>query len=120
MPEVPEITTKSATHDVRLLHAAKDGDLTRVEALLKEGLNVNEQDGEGITPLIIASCAGNLDVVKALLTDGADTSIEDKLGWNAYKSAMLFGDLKGHTLEPFKQIMELIKKNDLSNSSNGT
>ncbi len=110
MPKVPDITAEPATQDVRLLNAAKNGDLTRVEALLKEGLNVNEQDGEGITPLIIASCAGNLDVVKALLNEGADTSIEDKLGWNAYKSAMFFGDLKGHVLKPFKQIMELVNK----------
>ncbi|WP_369372221.1 ankyrin repeat domain-containing protein [Wolbachia endosymbiont of Cimex lectularius] len=47
-----------------------------VEALLRaEGININEDDYSGNTPLHWAVYGGNLDIVKALLDKGASINV---------------------------------------------
>jgi ankyrin repeat protein len=48
-----------------------------VELLLKHGANVNQADGVGTTPLMMAAAAGNADVVKVLLDHGADVNAKE-------------------------------------------
>jgi ankyrin repeat protein len=45
-----------------------------VEALLKEGADVNKANNDGTSPLFVASCNGHCDVVEALLCGGADVN----------------------------------------------
>eukprot|EP00968_Pinguiococcus_pyrenoidosus_P012854 scaffold1149_cov236-Pinguiococcus_pyrenoidosus.AAC.13 len=53
--------------------ACSEGDLERVQKLLKSRANVEEMDAlSGLTPLGIASQHGHLDVLAALLKAGAD------------------------------------------------
>lgn len=54
-----------------------------VELLLKYGVNINEQDIDGNTPLHIASKRGLKDIVEYLILNGADTKIENKSGRTA-------------------------------------
>jgi len=49
------------------------------EYLVEHGVNVNEQDRDGVTPLHVSVRAGQLDVVKFLLEHGADPCIRDNV-----------------------------------------
>jgi ankyrin repeat protein len=69
--------------DLRLIEAAKYGDVRKVRALISEGVDVNDADARGVTALIAASRAGNLPAVQLLLHAGADASA--KLGYRVIK-----------------------------------
>jgi hypothetical protein len=58
--------------DRALLEAAPRGDPARIEALVREGANVNARDERGQTALLLAAREGQAGVVKALLRAGAD------------------------------------------------
>ena len=47
----------------KLINAAKAGDKSMVEQLLKEGVDVNSQDSYGYTPMYSAASNGKKDVV---------------------------------------------------------
>jgi ankyrin repeat protein len=59
--------------------AAINGDQHTVNLLLKQGINVNTQDICFFTPLIKASQAGNLSVVRQLIKAGALLNLSDKV-----------------------------------------
>ncbi len=63
-------------------------------AALKEQLNplnVNDRDGRGSTPLIIAAYYNNSGAVKALLDAGADPELQDSMGNTALMGACFKG-----------------------------
>ena len=53
-----------------ILQAAYTGDTAYVQSLLDDGANVNTQDKDGYTALIMASSKGHTDTVKVLLDRG--------------------------------------------------
>ncbi|CAM9321837.1 unnamed protein product [Chrysoparadoxa australica] len=63
---------------VRMITAASDGHRREVKKWLEEGVDVNSQDWDQLTPLIAAASAGHLDVVKLLVSKGADVNASDK------------------------------------------
>lgn len=60
-----------------LMNAVKNNDVGLVTTLIKQGINVNELDGDKDVPLIIAAYLGYTDIVKLLLESGADVSAVD-------------------------------------------
>ena len=62
----------------RLFDAIADGDLESVKDSLECGANVNEK--LGWSPLHAATFAGNLDIVKFLVQNGAQLDVKDKWG----------------------------------------
>ena len=54
-----------------------------MELLLKEGADVNIQNNDGWTALMIASDDGHHQVVELLLKEGADVNIQNNNGWTA-------------------------------------
>ncbi|KAI8375999.1 uncharacterized protein BYT42DRAFT_573055 [Radiomyces spectabilis] len=73
-----------------LSRAASNGDNTNVQQILTDErlrpfLNIDTPDDEhnGSTALIYAACFGHLDVVRTLLSAGANIDIQDKSGWTA-------------------------------------
>src|SRR5437899_3853647 len=58
--------------DRALREAARRGDAARVEALVREGANVNAATASGLTPLIEAAAGGRTGVARVLIEAGAD------------------------------------------------
>lgn len=90
----------------KLINAAYAGDITMVEQLLKEGVDVNFKDSYGYTPMYSAASHGKKDVVELLIANGANI--------NNDQSPPLYGALEGG----YKDIaLLLIKKGANLNSS---
>jgi ankyrin repeat protein len=60
--------------DWNLLIAASTGDITKVQALLGKGAEVDVKDTDGTTPLIVAATNGNLEVAHILIDHGANVN----------------------------------------------
>lgn len=56
----------------KLIEAVKNSNFTEVEKLVKAGVDINQQDEHGWTPLNYAAGKGNLPMVQFLLENGAD------------------------------------------------
>lgn len=65
-----------------ITHAARSGDLPKVQALLKNDPSlVNAKDSTGSTPLGVAAAHHHKDVVELLLANHADVNAQDSSGW---------------------------------------
>jgi hypothetical protein len=75
---------------------SSNGELEKAQKALKNGANVNIQDGYGYTPLHYASWHGHDAIVSLLLENDADVNIQDKWGctplhraaWNGNETAL--------------------------------
>ncbi|MCD7471403.1 hypothetical protein HAX54_011812 [Datura stramonium] len=65
---------------LRLMYMTHGGDLEGMKELLNSGTSVNSMDADGRTPLHIAACQGNTDVVDFLLKHGAQVDAIDRCG----------------------------------------
>jgi hypothetical protein len=63
-----------------LMTEAQKNNVAGVSALVSSNCNIDVTDRYGWTPLMSAACAGALDVVKFLMSQGADVSMRDKSG----------------------------------------
>jgi ankyrin repeat protein len=77
--------------DNKLLEAAKNGDLIKVQTLLEKGANPNAEDDAGLTPLHYAADLGYVEIVKLLLERGADPKAKDNKGSTPLHWAAFFG-----------------------------
>ena len=80
--------------DALLYHAARDGDLARVQALVEHGVDKDNIGGDyDRTPLFIASWKGHLPVVRYLVEQGANMEKADQHGCNPVINASFSGHL---------------------------
>ncbi|XP_060117567.1 60 kDa lysophospholipase-like [Heteronotia binoei] len=70
--------------------AAKTGDLDALKALQNMGGNLSSGDYDGRTPLHVASCEGNLEIVTFLLESGATVYAKDRFGATPLMNAIKF------------------------------
>ena len=89
---------EQAVQDQRLMAAVVVGDLEQVEALLAEGVDVDEPApivngfNDGHTPLLVAARDGYPDIVRALLAAGADVNaVEPTFGAVPLHKAVYMG-----------------------------
>eukprot|EP01096_Ripella_sp_DP13-Kostka_P013910 TRINITY_DN6148_c0_g1_i1.p1 TRINITY_DN6148_c0_g1~~TRINITY_DN6148_c0_g1_i1.p1 ORF type:complete len:255 (+),score=88.63 TRINITY_DN6148_c0_g1_i1:10-774(+) len=72
----PEFVNETSSLGETALHMAADrGFLNIVEILVKNGANVNHQDGDGFTPLHMACTSGHEDIAMFLVQNGARLDI---------------------------------------------
>jgi uncharacterized protein len=72
-----------------LLLAARDGDVNRLQAALRDGANVNTAETSGRTALIFAAEEGHDLCCKILLDQGARLDARTNFGWTALMLATL-------------------------------
>jgi len=106
--ELPTIEPRSEHQDLRLLHAARDGNLNAVTVLITEAVDVNGSDAKGDTALTYAAMAGHPTIVDTLLRAGADFRMVTTDGWDAYHVAMFYGDVRGEIMSPYDEIMKML------------
>ncbi|MGJ8619164.1 MAG: quinoprotein dehydrogenase-associated putative ABC transporter substrate-binding protein [Methylophilaceae bacterium] len=104
LPELSDIKTlparidnalkEGSTLEQELINATVALDSTRIEYLLQRGANINTQNVEGQTPLMIAAQNGDLSVVNGLLAYEADANVQDNDGWTAAMHAVRTNDPK--------------------------
>lgn len=76
-----------------LTYAARDGFIDIARLLIDHGADVNWIDGEGVTPLILASFKDHIELVRLLLEHDADTTVRDQ--WN--RTALDYARRRGET-----------------------
>jgi len=75
-----------------LMNAVLRGDSREVKTLLAKRAFVNATDEySGRTPLIMATVNGHTEIVRALLSRGADANMKDADGWTALTFAQEYG-----------------------------
>jgi len=80
----------------KLLQSVRRGDITALEEIISRGVKqlVNLLHPIYVTsPLIVAACGGNADVVGVLLCRGADPDLQDAEGRTAIMHAASYGHL---------------------------
>ena len=82
-----------------LLQATADGQVAVVESLMRNQANINVQDKNGYTPLMIATIKENVPIVEMLLLNYADTNIKDSRGNTA-----LIHSIQVDNMEIFKML----------------
>jgi len=91
-----KIIGKNKTENQRaLLHAARIGNLSELETLLKQGVSPDSRskDIAGRSALIVAAIAGHVKIIKMLLESGATVDDKDNKGLSALSWAVI----RGHT-----------------------
>ncbi|MBY0353603.1 ankyrin repeat domain-containing protein [Candidatus Babeliales bacterium] len=78
-------------NDRQLLVAAKDGNIERLQELIRAGANVNATNQQGTTPLHEATPLGNTTCVELLLAAGANPNAQDAKGKTPLEYAALIG-----------------------------
>lgn len=63
-----------------LCWAASEGNLCEVKRLYANGIDINETDYDGRSPLHLACTNGHLKLVKYLVSKGADIACKDRAG----------------------------------------
>ena len=82
-----------ATDDHPLHAAARDGDLGRIENLVRDGADVNGTDTRGETPLMVAAGSRYPETVELLLSLGASPELLDSNGDSALMHAVRNGNV---------------------------
>ena len=81
-----------AAPDLRVLEAAKNQDSAALRSLVKQKLDVNAADVDGMTALIWAAHNNDLDSVKALLAAGANAKAANRYEVTALSEAANSGN----------------------------
>ena len=81
MPRIDLILQRGQERD--LLTAAAEGNLQRIEALLRGGVDANAINALGRTPIITATWRGHVHIVRSLLNAGVEIDAADNQGRTA-------------------------------------
>lgn len=80
MLQTQQSASELSVRDLKLYNACRDGRVSSVRRLIKEGANSEVRNSEGFTPLLVASWQGHVKVVKLLLALGADKEVRTGRG----------------------------------------
>jgi|ERR1700733_2915153 len=78
----------------KLLKAMEDKKADEIVRLLKQGADINFEDKDGFTSLLVACSKNCPEIVKLLIGRGADVNLADKNGWTPLYAACCHGYLE--------------------------
>ena len=94
-----------------LFSAMLPGNKHNIDLLISKGADLNFQDPDGMTPMMIAAGGNGFDIVYELLIKGADPTLKDKTGntilWNI-KHNSLSQESDGYKWR--QKVIDLLKK----------
>jgi len=95
---IPVPTFESHKNDVTdkyvvFFRAVKEGNYGLVIGLIKNGIDINALDSDGSPALNVAASNEREKIIELLLQHGANATIADKDGWNAFHWAALKGNV---------------------------
>ena len=108
-------TTNEEKGSTSLIVAVMHGHTEKVQELLKNGADVNEQNASGRTALMLAALAGRSTTLRTLLNNGAAVDAKNSEGW----TALMYAAWNGHT----KIVWTLVRngaKTETKNSAGAT
>ena len=106
-PNTPALEP-GASPDIRLLEAAKNGnlDLTLINTLIAEKVDLTVRDEEGYTALHLAAENGHVEAVKVLVKAAGDESIDIQNSKDDYQTPLHYASCMGHA-EVVTALLEL-------------
>jgi len=112
LPIVPvsdDLDSKDNSEGVSLHEACKNGDKSKVEKILKKGIELNTRDAHGAKDLHWAAQNGHVEFVKYLVSQGADILAQNHYGITACHLAALNGatDIVAHFVNINKEVLEI-------------
>lgn len=105
-------TGRIAILNNNLLDAASRCDISKVKELLRTNVDVNAQDINGNTPLILATIAGNVTIMQDLIMAGANIYIKNKSGIDALRYAVSIYTNTAQNEEVVKLLIKEYKQNE--------
>lgn len=85
------LSTNSDAKDPKIVKAAKEGDISRVERLIKRGADLDKKGDVGRTALTTAVRNGNMAISKILIEAGADVDLPGYAGYTPITFAAFRG-----------------------------
>ena len=76
-------------------HVATHENIESIKWLAKFKLDINKEDNDGYTPLMLAARTGMINAINTLHIKGADINYKNRFGRNALQEAVLNGNVKG-------------------------
>lgn len=80
------------TMNEQLFKVVEGKEVDRVRDLLDNGVDINAQDTQGRTAIMIATYANDVEMVKVLIAEGADVDIQD----NMLNNPFLYAGAEGY------------------------
>eukprot|EP00833_Pecoramyces_ruminatium_P007740 jgi/Orpsp1_1/1181772/evm.model.c7180000078530.1 len=84
------------TENKNWFEAAKSGNLSELKVMIKNGINPNSKDSEGMTALMHAASNGQIEVIKLLLGINNESVLDLVLEWK--KSQKMREKMKEHSV----------------------
>jgi hypothetical protein len=113
--ETPQ-TNKSDLSIDEFWDAVQSGNIDSVTAYIDQGVDVNVQDQDGVTAIIIAAINNDYKIIELLLEHGADVNIKTNDG----ATALSFAAMEGSELAAEKLIEHGANLNEQENSKGDT
>ncbi|PFX13327.1 putative ankyrin repeat protein [Stylophora pistillata] len=73
--------------------ASQGGNVTVIETIMSDGLNIDSRDGDGNTPLLLAAANGKVEAVNHLLVKKANPFVKGQFGRNSLHFASQGGNV---------------------------
>ena len=97
-----EVETNLTKEEKELMYKASNKDTNGALCLIQAGVDVNVQDKRGMTPLMLASQAGHVDLVVKLIEAGANMNIQS----NSADTALVYAT-KEEKIHCVQKLIEL-------------
>jgi uncharacterized protein len=101
-------------NDLELIEAVKAGDYETAEKLIEKGVDINQQDQQGWTPLNFAAGKGGMSLVRLLVEKGADVFKTGRDMRTSYMIALAAGRVE------VAKYLRAIEETSLGKESKGT